>query len=75
MKLLLLLPLILTTGCVSWTPDEYYDSPINIKDESIFTEEEIEQLAEHDDLCLGAPLGTLWCASITTAMWSAPNTI
>jgi len=62
---LLLLPLILTTGCVVWTPVEYYDTPINIEDERSFFEEDISRLVEHvDDLCLGAPLGTFSCASI-----------
>ena len=68
MKLILLL--ILTAGCVN--PVEYYDNPINIKDETIFTEEIVQFAKQVDDLCLGDPLGTFSCASMTTAMWSTP---
>jgi len=61
---LILLPLILTAGCVNWTPVEYYDNPINIEDENILTEEIVQLAKQVDGLCLGDPLGTFSCAAI-----------
>ncbi len=67
---LILLPLILTAGCVNWTPVEYYDIPVEIEEKSIFTEE-IIRVAELDhELCLDEPLGTFSCASIVCTDWA-----
>ena len=55
-----LLPLILISGCVSWTPVEYYDIPPEMEEDN-GRRHVIEQ---EDDLCYGEPIGTFSCADI-----------
>lgn len=52
-----LLPLILISGCVNWTPVEYYDVPPEMENEKRYVIEN-----EDDLLCYDAPLGTFSCA-------------
>jgi hypothetical protein len=60
MKNIRLLPLILLSGCVNWTPAEYYDTPPEVEDN------EQRYVIERDDdgLCVGEPLGTFSCADV-----------
>ena len=56
-----LLPLILLSGCVNWTPNEdyYYDAPLEIKENELYAVEEVD---ERNGTCYGTPLGTFSCA-------------
>ena len=53
-----LFPLILLSGCVNWTPIEYYDVPPEVDD--------LQYVIERGDdgLCDGEPLGTFSCAEV-----------
>ena len=55
-----LLPLILLSGCVNWTPNkDYYDAPLEIKENERYAVEEVD---ERNGPCYDAPLGTFSCA-------------
>ena len=54
-----LLPLILISGCVSWTPNkDYYDASLEIRENERYIVEEDER----NGTCYGTPLGTFSCA-------------
>ena len=53
-----LLPLILLSGCVNWSPVEYYDIPPEMENEQRYV------IERDDGLCYGEPIGTFSCADI-----------
>ena len=56
-----LLPLIFISGCVNWSPVEYYDIPPEVESEQRYV------IERGGGLCAGEPLGTFSCADIVEA--------